>query len=160
MRIPIGAIIISAFAVVWTIAGTREWRRAPFVGCVLGALLISAAVIALTGRIPPAHPVRFNVTAYIWAVGFEIFFIFVALALLKRAGRKHLLLPIISVIVGLHFFGMVPALGSDIYWWIGGAMILLPVAAMSLLPRKAWAPVTGLGGALILWLSAVSSLFY
>ena len=72
-------------------------------------------------------------------VGLEVVAIICAVVLLKRAGRKQYLVPVIAVIVGLHFFGMVPALHSNLFWWVGGAMCVLSPATMSILSQRfAW----------------------
>jgi hypothetical protein len=92
-------------------------------------------------------------------VAFEAVLIFLAVLFFRRSDRKHRLLPIISIIVGLHFFGMVAALGSNLYWWIGGAMCVLPIVTMSMLPRHIWNPVVGLGCAVILWSAVICAFF-
>ena len=155
MRVPIGAIIVPMFAIVWVAAGTRSLGRRRFGFLCFGAILISIGLIYAGTRIEPARTLTFNGKAYAIAVTLEAILILFAVVILRVTNRKHLLLPIISIIVGLHFFSMVPALGSNLYWWIGGAMSLLPVLTMSILPRKAWDPTVGVGSALILWSAVV-----
>jgi hypothetical protein len=159
MKIPVGATIVSTFAVIWTAAGARNLDRRWFFSLLLMSILISLGVIYVTGQMQPAHPFKFNAKAYNISVAFEVILIFIAVLFLRRAERKALLLPVISIIVGLHFIGMVWALGSNLYWWIAGAMSLLPVITMSILPRNMWGPVVGLGCAVILWLSAICAFF-
>jgi hypothetical protein len=160
MRINIGAVIVSVFAIAWAVAGAsslgRRWRAT----LSIAAVLVSGAIIFVSGTIAPAHPVQFNAAAYMIAVAFELVLIFAAVVYLKSTGRKDLLLPVISIIVGLHFFGMVWALGSGEYWWIASAICLLPIATMSMLPGKLWMPVVGLGCAVILWLSVLWAVIY
>jgi hypothetical protein len=160
VRIPIGAIIVSIFAIVWTAAGARDFNRRWFWFLLALAILISTGLICASSRIEPAHPVSFNGEAYGIAVTLEAILIVLAVVTLRATNRKFMLLPIISIIVGLHFFGMVPALGSNLYWWIGGTMSLLPILAMSMLPQKKWDPTVGLGSALILWLAVVCAFFW
>ena len=159
MRIPIGAIIVSVFAIVWTAAGTRNLGRRWFALLLFLSILISLGVIYVAGHMQPARSFTFNAKAYNISVAFEVILIFIAVLFLRGAERKALLLPVISIIVGLHFIGMVWALGSNLYWWIAGAMSLLPVITMSILPRNMWGPVVGLGCAVILWLSAICAFF-
>ena len=159
MKIPIGAIIVSVFAIAWTAAGARDFGRRWFGFLLIISILISAALIYAGTHIEPAHPAVFNGKAYGIAVTFEALLIFLAVMILRRMNRKDLLLPIISLIVGLHFFGLVPAFGSNLYWWIGGAMCLLPILTMSILPRKIWQPVVGLGCAVILWFAVICAFF-
>ena len=148
------------FAVVWVAAGARTLGRKWFAFLFLSAILISIGLIYTGTRIAPAHPITFNGKAYGIAVALEAILIVFAVVILRATNRKQLLLPIISVIVGLHFFGMVPALGSNLYWWIGGGMSLLSILTMAVLPQKAWAPTVGLGSALILWFAVVGAFFW
>ena len=159
MRIPVGAIIVSTFAVIWTAVGARNLDRRWFLSLLLMSILISLGVIYVAGHIQPARPFTFNAKAYNLSVAFEVILIFFAVLLLRGEERKALLLPVISIIAGLHFIGMVWALGSNLYWWIAGAMCLLPVITMSMLPQNKWGPVVGLGCAVILWLSAICAFF-
>lgn len=155
----IGAIIVSGFAIFWTAAGASDLSRRCFVLFLAASVAISAAIVFAAARIPPGHAVQFNDKVYSLSVMFEAIFITLAVVFLTRTDRKYLLLPIISVIVGLHFFGMVWALGSNEYWWVGSAMCLFPVATMLVLRRRLWMPVVGFGCAVILWASAVWALF-
>jgi len=159
VRIPIGAIIVSVFAIVWTAAGARSLGRRWFALLFFLSILISLGLVYTGSRIEPSHPAVFNGKAYGIAVTFEAVLIFFAVLILRMVNRKYLLLPVISIIVGLHFFGMVPALGSNLYWWIGAAMCLLPILSISILPRIIWEPVVGLGCAVILWSAVICAFF-
>ena len=159
MQFPIGAIIVSAFAIIWVAAGTRKLPRPWLLVSVISTVVISAALILVSSRITPVHPVRFNPAAYNWSVVFEAFFIFLAIVILRRAGRKDVLLPVISFIVGLHFCGMVWALGSTMYYWVSGAMCAVAAATIAFVPPNLRDPVVGLGSAVILWCAAIWSLF-
>jgi hypothetical protein len=159
LKIPIGAIIVSIFAIIWTAAGARNLERRWFVFLLTMSILISVGLLCTGAHIQPAHPATVNGEAYGIVVTVEAALIFLAVLILRMADRKHLLLPIISLIVGLHFFGMVPALGSNLYWWIGGAMCLFPIVAMSVLPQRVWDPVVGLSCAVILWLAVICAFF-
>jgi hypothetical protein len=101
----------------------------------------------------------FNGRIYGIFVTLEIVAIFIAVVLLKRIGAKQFVVPVIALIVGAHFFGMVPALHSNQFWWVGGVMCVLPVVTILALPQSTWAPVVGIGCAVILWSSALSAFF-
>ena len=159
MRIPIGAVIVAGFAIAWAAAGARSLGRKWFAILLVAAIVISAALIYMGARTAPLHSPVFNGRAYSLAVAFEAVLIFLTVVVLRMANRKFLLLPVISIIVGLHFFGMVVALGSNLYWSIGGAMCLLPILTMSILPRHVWDPVVGLGCAVILWFAVICAFF-
>ena len=122
MNVPVGAISVSIFAIIWTAAGTHQLGRRWFALLLSISILISLAVIYAATRITPAHPVVFNPTVYHISVAFEAVLIFLAVGFLVRSGRKEFLLPVISIIVGLHFFGMVWARESNLYWFVGAAM--------------------------------------
>jgi hypothetical protein len=98
------------------------------------------------------------------AVLFEVVAIPLAAAVLNKAGHPDVVVSAVAAIVGLHFFGLVPAFGSWGFAAVGGAMVL--VGALSLLlpagpegggasPRGA---LVGLGGALVLWLGVLPPL--
>jgi hypothetical protein len=102
----------------------------------------------------------FTLAPYIIAVAFELIAILIAVVILRRRRQYDLILPIICILVGLHFFGMVPALDSNEYWWVGAAMCLWPLGVIALAPRRWWIPMTGLGCAIILWASIVCSISF
>jgi hypothetical protein len=154
----IGAIVVSIFAVIWIAAGTRNLGRRWFSWLLSISILISLGVIVAAGKISPAHPATFNGKAYGLSVAFEAILIFLAVLLLSSGDRKRFLL-IISIIVGLHFFGLVWAFGSNEYWFVGSAMCLLSILTMSILPRNLWDSVVGLGCAVILWFSVICAFF-
>ncbi len=155
MRFPIGVTILSIFAVLWTAAGTHQLRRRWFAVFLSLSIVISSGVIGFAMRATPKHPAVFNAFAYTVSVAFEAVLILLAVAFLVRFQRNQFLLPIISIIVGLHFFGMVWALGSNWYWGVGAAMCLLPILTMSISPQRLWPLIIGVGCAVILWVSAV-----
>lgn len=92
-------------------------------------------------------------------VTLEFVTITIAVVLLNRIGARQYVIPATAFIVGAHFFGMVPALHSNEFWWIGAAMCLLSLLTVWILPKHIWAPVVGLGCAVILWLSALDAFF-
>jgi len=124
------------------------------------AIAISGAIVFAATRIPfGRHSGEFNGKIYGIVVMLEFLAILIAAVLLNRSGRTEYLMPVIALIVGLHFFGMVPATHSNDFWWIGGIMCALPLATMSILPQRFWSLVVGFGCALILWLSALRAFF-
>jgi hypothetical protein len=156
----IGAIIVACFAVLWVAAGASQLNRRWFVTLLALAVLISGAIIFAVTRIPfGRHSGGFNGKIYGIFVMLEFLAILTAAVLLNRSGRTEYLIPVIAFIVGAHFFGMVPALRSNDFWWVGGIMCALPLATMSTLPQRFWSPVVGIGCAVILWLSALRAFF-
>ena len=128
----VDAIVVSTFAIIWIAAGTRNLGRRWFSWLLSISILISLGLIFAAGKIAPAHPATFNGTAYSLSVAFEAVLIFVAVVFLRSDDRKQFLLPTIAIVVGLHFFGMVWALGSNEYWFVGVTMCLLSILTMSI----------------------------
>lgn len=156
----VGAIIVASFALLWVAAGAHQLGRHWFVSLLSISILISAGIIIAAIRAPfPKHPGEFNGAIYGIVVTLEVIAIIIAVVLLNRPGRKQYLIPVIALIVGVHFFGMVPALGANEFWWIGGALCALSLLTMLILPRKFWAAVVGIGCAMILWFSTLGAFF-
>jgi hypothetical protein len=155
----IGAIIVAGFAVLWVAAGTHQLGRW-FLPLLTIAILISAAIVVASLRIPyGAHSGGFDGKIYGIFVTLEVVVIVITAVWINRIGAKQYLIPVIAIIVGLHFFGMVPALHSNEFWWVGSTMCLLPLLTMSILPQGTWAPVVSIGCAVILWLSGLRAFF-
>lgn len=156
----VGAIIVASFAIVWVAAGASQLDRRWFVTLLGVAVLISGSIIFTATRMPfGRHSGGFDGKIYGIFVMLEFVAIIIAVVFINRFNAKQYLIPVIAIIVGAHFFGMVPALRSNEFWWVGGAMCLLPCLVMLLAPQKLWAPTVGIGCAAILWLSAVSAFF-
>ncbi len=76
--------------------------------------------------------------------------------LLTASGYPGAIMPVIAIIVGLHFLGLVRAFRSGLFVWValgfclvGGAALLLPLVWEGVALRQA---VVGLGCAAVLWL--------
>lgn len=145
------------------------WRAVATVVTLLTTLVLVAVAVTFNrnaGRhpsgigTPPVNP--FRTTAYRVAVAAMLVAIPVAGRVLTLSGHGDAIMPVVAVLVGLHFFGLAPAFRSRIFIWIAGAFCALRSAALfltaeagetgALQPRYA---VVGLGCALILWISAV-----
>ena len=156
----IGAIIIACFAVVWVGAGAHQLSRRWFIWVLVAAIFVSTAIICAASHVQFGRQTGgFNGKIYGIFVGFEVIAIVCAVILLNQLKAKQYLLPVIAFIVGLHFFGMVPALQSNEFWWVGGVMCALSLLAIFALPQETWTPVVGIGCAVILWLSALGAFF-
>jgi hypothetical protein len=96
------------------------------------------------------------------AVLFEVVAIPVAVVLLNRTGYPGAVGSAIVAIVGLHFFGLVPAFESRRFAAVGGAMVLVGLLSL-LLPSAAGGAsgvdprgaATGLGSALVFWVGVL-----
>jgi hypothetical protein len=172
---PIGAILLASFAVLWAGLGARSLGRSWALRLTAFSALLSLALInvavrqlqAPTGKMT-GQPMAYNPRAYWLSVAFEAIAIPVAVFVLRRTGRYRYILPAIGLVVGLHFFGLVPAFGSLEFAWIGGAICGLVLASVALLPPTAtwkvagsplqvelWSVVVGLGCSAILSCSSL-----
>ena len=110
----IGAIIVACFALFWVAAGAHQLDRRWFISVLVAAIFVSIAIILAATHLPfGSRSGGFNGKIYGIFVGFEVIAIVCAVVLLNRFKAKQYLLPVIALIVGLHFFGMVPALRSN-----------------------------------------------
>lgn len=145
----------------WQVAATA-------VVVLITLVLISAAVILNRNAprfpsdtsVPPISP--FRTTAYRLAVAAMLLAIPIAGRVLTLRGQGDAIMPVVAIIVGLHFIGLVPAFQSGIFAWVAGAFCILGFTALFLPVHVGETgalelryAVVGLGCALILWLSMV-----
>jgi hypothetical protein len=166
-------MIVASLAALWAALGVRSLGRGWAIGLTVGSALLSLAlIIAGVGQLrspsttAPAGVLHPNAS---WlSVAFEAVAIPLAVFILKRWRQHQYILPIIALIVGLHFFALVPAFGSFEFAWIGSAMSVIALATIWFLPPTVtwrvdtsrrqvdlWALVVGVGCAAVLWCSAV-----
>jgi len=162
-------IVISAtFAAAWGLSGSAAlaggWRRAgaAAVALITLAYFIAAYRIHRSASQQPAKasepaPNPFGTWSYRLAVLAEIIAIPIAGRLLSASGRGDAIMAAVAMIVGLHFFGLIPAFRSWHWAWVGAAFCGLALAALAL-PAQIGAGIglrnvtVGLGCALILWI--------
>jgi len=84
--------------------------------------------------------------------------IFLAANILGNLAAYNLLVPIVSVIVGAHFLPLAHGLPMRIYYVTGGLLIALGTGATLTSYPLSWV-LTGIGAALVLWLTAPWHLF-
>lgn len=159
------AVLITAFfGVIWGLTGAFALPGAYssvatllVVAATLALLLAAFRLLRLSRRLPasPAGINPFGTRAYRVAVLFEAVAIPVSAVVLNNVGYPGAVVSAVAAIVGLHFFGLVPAFRSRRFALVGGAMLV--ISAVSLLlpgetpgasPRGA---VVGLGCAFVLW---------
>lgn len=155
--------ICTVFGAIWGASGS-----AALVLAVTALLLRTAfafrrsakhSAAALTG--PSVNP--FRTLSYRLAVGAELVAIPVAGRVLTANGLPEAVMPAVALIVGLHFFGLVPAFGSRYFAWVGGAFCTVALAALALPVRATLGggevglrvAFIGLGCAAVLWLGVV-----
>ena len=165
------SILISAgFALGWGIGGSLalsgSWRVVILtlvIATSLGLATVGfrfyrqAGQMVASGR-PLVNP--FLTTAYRVSVVAMLIAFPIAGRLLTLSGHADAIMPVIAIIVGLHFLGLVPAFRSGTFVWVAVAFGLLGTVALFVPTQLAQFPrlelraaVVGLGCALILWLS-------
>lgn len=164
--------ISAAFAAIWGVSGSFAlpgvWRivAVVLVAAITAWLLYRATSFrraatqadAGTGA-PPPNP--FRTKWYRIAVVAEIIAIPVAGRLLTATGNGDAIMPVVAMIVGLHFFGLIPAFRSWQFAWVGGSFCALALIALTLPVQASLGGATialrqmfvGMGCALILWLA-------
>jgi hypothetical protein len=125
-------------------------------------LLAAARLFRLSRRSPNSPPGAgsnpFKARAYRLAVLFEVVTIPLAALVLNKAGHPDAVVSVVAAIVGLPFFGLVPAFRSWGFAAVGGAMVVVGVLSL-LLPAAAAAgggasprsALVGIGCAFALW---------
>lgn len=164
-------VIGATFAGFWGLSGSAAL---PGAAGILTALLVLSITVGWLGvaytyhRAARQRPAAtgdtsnpFRTRAYRIAVIAQCIAIPVAGRLLTAAGRTDAIMPAVALIVGLHFFGLVPAFQSWRFAVVGGAMALLALISLTLSPQMTLegsgqqlglrAAVVGLGCAVILW---------
>lgn len=174
--VALSVTICTLFGAVWGLSGSAaliggwRWLGVTAILLVTAALLLTAQAFRTSAKtLPPApgdpsaNP--FRTKAYRLAVIGEVIAIPVAGRLLTANGYEDAVMPAVAIIVGLHFFGLVPAFRSSLFAWTGGAFCLVGLAALALPAQLAIhgvgeevalrTVVVGLGCALVLWLSVL-----
>lgn len=173
--IALSTLITAGFAAGWGVGGSLALPGAARALALLVVLAVTASLLAVAFRLSrrarsypdasggEANPFRSR--PYQLAVLAEIVAIPLAGWLLTRAGRPDAIISAVAAIVGLHFFGLVPAFRSRLFALIGGAMVLLALLSLGLSPTITIgasgeqlglrAAVVGLGSAVILWAGSV-----
>jgi hypothetical protein len=158
---PIAGTIGAVFGGLWGVVGTLAL---PVAERWLAAATISALTIAILWRLWRAPPAKtaplFGRRAYRWAVGFELVAIYIASVLLPRWGLQPFFVPVVGIIVGLHFVGLYRATRARRFLAICAGMVVVSAAA-TLLPGAAHGlslrdAATGFGNALVLWIGVAA----
>lgn len=143
-----GRAIGLGFAVLWLLLGAAAlsvpWRY------LIGAagLAAIAALLWRARRMQEPRTGLFRMDRYLIAVVAEFAAIALVQLVLARLGLSAYLLPVVGVLVGVHFVGLWWAGGGDSYLRLAGTMTALNAAALLLPPgSRAMQAVAGLGSA-------------
>lgn len=164
-------LITTIFALVWGLNGSFAIPGAIRIVCILLVLLVSALLLVMAFSFTRSAPLLpstdtqaanpFRSRTYNLAVVAQFVAIFLVARLLSAIGYSDAIISAVAVIVGLHFFALIPVFQSRRFAAVGGAMILLGLASLLLVPVIALdatgetlglrTAVVGLGCAVILW---------
>ena len=151
-----GALIGLAFGAAWLLVGSNAFGGSAGTAVACGGLVlfaVAAARVIRRGNRLQAGP--FKASYYIAAVIAEVVAIAVAKSWLDARGQESLLLPIVGIIVGLHFIGLWLASRQRLFAWLSGAMVAINLAALVLpLPVRGPQMVSGFGSAAALFVAA------
>lgn len=163
-------MISALFALAWGLNGSAAlpggWSTAAasLVVLVTLALVAVAAVFNRRARRFPPDPTAtknpFRTVSYRVAVVAMLVAIPAAGRVLTLTGQGDAIMPVVAVIVGLHFFGLVRAFESRNFAWVASSFCVLGLGAL-FLPMQVGETlalryaVVGLGCALVLWLGLV-----
>ena len=131
----VALFITTCFGALWGMVGAFALRGAlsllagVLVGTVTVVLLLgSARLLRLSQRLPVAagevgmkNP--FGRGSYRLVVHFEVSAIPISAVVLNNAGYPGAVISAVAVIVGLHFFGLIPAFRSRWFAAVGGAIV-------------------------------------
>lgn len=163
-RRAIGAMFFSVFGALWLAGWAINSRASPVTGIVIGvlALVLTALAVATYRRHAPALAAApmteqgarakrvFNlVNAGQWLL------IAVLAMGLNRLGLAIWVIPMIIIVIGLHFLPLAYVFAYRPHYLTGAAFLLLGVAYPQLAPRGPLDPAGFLGAGLILWTSAM-----
>lgn len=158
-RLPIPAMIGTAFGGLWSVLGAMALPRHWMMPAIVAGLLLTVLLLVQRCRGTASGHGLFRRRAYIVAVVLEVAALYVLMPLLKKYGLESYAVPALGLVVGLHFIGLWVASGLRRYLWLCAAMcavsligILLPGAATGHFNMRD--VVAAYGCALALWFMA------
>ena len=148
-----GIWVLNIFAAIWFVVGVigagLPWAALVIPAAVSGALLGWGSRAAADSRVPAAHVGRL---VGIWSA-IQGVAIFVAVTICQNIGARDAIVPVIAIIVGLHFLPLARGIPVPLYYATGLALIVQGLGAM-LLPGDQRMALVGFTAAVILWVSA------
>ena len=151
-----GIIVLSFFAALWGVAAIMIGHLPPLLAVLPIALSCALLLWARRQTIGTGSPIVGDHVrrVVVIATTLEFIAILVIQEILTDLHLQTALMPSAAIIVGLHFFPLARWIPVPFYYRTGGALLAVGLAAL-LLPPSARGVTTGMGAALVLWLSAV-----
>lgn len=153
-----GIIILNVFAAIWVVLGL-VFMQAPS-WMLVGPVLLSLGLVGwswkkreMASNQGEAESRRIGRLVGLWS-GAEGLAILLAAIILGNLGKFSLFTPVLSVIVGAHFFPLARGIPMRLYYLTGGLLMVLGTGAMPTPYPFSWV-ITGIGAALVLWLTVL-----
>jgi len=127
----------------------------------VGLGVVGARVEQLSHHAPPPTTAQADLQVgrrFGWITAIEGAAIFLVVVLLNATGRPDFILPVIALIVGLHFFPLARLFGASIYYVTGLLGCVIGVAGLLIADPALRHSVVGLSFGLLLWLTAAALL--
>lgn len=151
-----GIWILNVFAVLWCVAGVIGGGlplAALFVPIVISVTLIVWGYRA-TATVSEVRNPKIGRIVGIWSA-VEGVAIFLAINICRNIGAPDAVLPMVAIIVGLHFLPLAHGFPRPLYYATGVGVAMIGAVAL-LLPGPDRYVFTGSGSAIILWVSCVA----
>lgn len=154
-----GSIIAGIFATIWWFAGTRnsEWPVILLFGIpsiIFTFIIITAKKGNKTSAVRSKSGGRRVGRLVGFASGVEGILIIVTVNVLTNIGKPELLLPIIAIIVGLHFLPLARWLPVKLFYYSAGGLIILGIFGFLISDAVLRLRFICLGSAAILWVTS------
>src|SRR6185312_8734872 len=124
-RLPVPALIGTAFGGLWSVLGAVALPQRWMVPTVVAGLLVTAVLLVERCRKSAAGSGLFRRRAYVVAVVLEVAGLYLAMWLLKRYGLESYFMQALGFVVGLHFIGLWLASDQRRYVWLCVCMCLV-----------------------------------
>lgn len=151
-----GIWILNLFAALWCVAAVVGGELP--LPVLIVPVAISGALITwgyrATANFSEARNPRIGRLVGIWSA-VEGVTIFLAINVCRNIGAPNASLPVVAIIVGLHFLPLARGFPRPLYYATGTGLVVIGVIAL-LLPGADRYAFTGFGSAIILWISCVA----
>lgn len=152
-----GIWVLTIFAAIWGALGVIDIGLSPVLAVVpvgISAALLFWATRQVPAPIDDAAQARIGRVVGRWSA-VEGLAIVAVVIICQNIGAADAIVPVIAIIVGLHFLPLARGIPVPFYYATGVAMVATGGAAL-LLSEPARIGVTGFGSAIILWVSCVA----
>ena len=160
---PISAMIFSVFGGLWVVFAILSQRSPAPMLCLVpiaiaASLVVWSVSVARTRTPLPAEEGKRRNKIIMYATAFEGVAFFVGANVLKNLGIADQYLPLLALIVGLHFLPFARYLPDRRYYLVSVALMAIGIAGAVIPVPDVRAWFVGLGSALVLWTASIIAL--